>query len=106
MAMIGKLQPYCVEEGRKGKYADTWNAQFWGNTTKLINFDWSIEQWYLEKWTLDNPYQIQNGHDISDTIRNLSQLSISEPNISVSPMKYITLKFNQHWETKKRMKQS
>ena len=74
---------------RIGIYPNPWNVKFQDNTIKSVDFDREVKTWktmrpepYTE--TMNSAENNSNhDNDISDTIKNLSRLSISKPNLSV-----------------------
>ena len=74
---------------RRGIYPNPWNVKFQDNTIKSVDFDREVKTW---KTMIPEPYtetinsaenNSNHDNDISDTIQNLSRLSISKPNLSV-----------------------
>ena len=74
---------------RTGIYPNAWNVKFQDNTIKSVDFDREVQNW---KTKIPEPYtetinstdnNSNHDNDISDTMQNLSRLSISEPNLPV-----------------------
>ena len=87
-----------IKRGGKvtGKYANTWNVKFPDDTIKAVDFDREIHS-----LKIDHSVHPASNHDndLSDTIQNLSRLSISEPNLSSSQSDEILL--NEHCQLSK-----
>ena len=88
-----------IKRGGKvtGKYANTWNVKFPDNTIKAVDFEREIDSWKTEQ--VENPAINNDDNDLSDTIQNLSRLSISEPNLSSSQPDEILI--NEHCQLSK-----
>ena len=74
---------------RTGIYPNASNIKFQDNTIKSVDFDREVRNW---KTKIPEPYtetinstknNSNHDNDISDTMQNLSRLSIGEPNLPV-----------------------